>query len=177
MAIERIESSDTAIGSVVSPGDFRRACGRFATGICIAATRDRGIDYAMTVSAFTSVSLDPLLVLVCVEKITRFHEAVLSSGAWTVSVLPDDADDVSRWFAEKGRPTAGQFADYRHHPGEVTGMPVLDIAISVLECRTRAVYDGGDHDILLADVVGAWTDPRPRRPLLYVEGHYRNVAD
>ena len=54
----------------------------------------------MTVSAFTSVSLDPLLVMACVEKITRFHEAVLSSGAWTVSVLPEDAEAASRWFAE-----------------------------------------------------------------------------
>jgi flavin reductase (DIM6/NTAB) family NADH-FMN oxidoreductase RutF len=171
------DSQSPLAGAAVTRDEFRRACGRFATGICIAATRDRGIDYAMTVSAFTSVSLDPLLVLVCAEKITRFHEAVLSSGAWTISVLPDDADDVSRWFAEKGRPTAGQFADYAQHPGEVTGMPVLDIATAALECRTRAVYDGGDHDILLADVVGAWTDPRPRRPLLYVEGRYRKVAD
>ena len=180
MAVESVGPDDSQpplAAGAVTRDEFRRACGRFATGICIAATRDRGIDYAMTVSAFTSVSLDPLLVLVCVEKITRFHEAVLSSGAWTISVLPDDADDVSRWFAEKGRPTTGQFADYAHHPGQVTGMPVLDIATAALECRTRAVYDGGDHNILLADVVGAWADPRPRRPLLYVEGHYRKVAD
>jgi flavin reductase (DIM6/NTAB) family NADH-FMN oxidoreductase RutF len=160
---------------VIGREDFRRACGRFATGICVAATSDMGIDYAMTVSAFTSVSLDPLLVLVCVEKITRFHEAVLSSGAWTVSVLPEGAEDVSRWFAEKGRPTRAQFADHPHHPGPITGMPVLDVATAMLECRTRAVYDGGDHDIVLGDVVSVWADPQPRRPLLYVEGRYRSL--
>ena len=173
VAVEPIERDSPA----VSRDDFRRACGRFATGICVAATTDRGIAYAMTVSALTSVSLDPLLVLVCVEKITRFHEAVLSSGAWTVSVLPDDAEEVSRWFAEKGRPTLDQFADYDHHPGPVTGMPVLDMAIAVIECRNRAVYDGGDHDIVVAHVVGVSADPAPRRPLLYVEGRYRRLAD
>jgi flavin reductase (DIM6/NTAB) family NADH-FMN oxidoreductase RutF len=162
---------------VVRRADFRRVAGRFATGICVVATRDRGVDYAMTVSAFTSVSLDPLLVLVCVEKITRFHEAVLSSGAWTVSVLPEDAEAVSRWFAEKGRPTPKQFADHPHHPGPVTGMPVLDIATAVIECRTRAVYDGGDHDIVVADVVGVSAAPAASRPLLYVEGGYRKLAE
>jgi len=129
----------------------------------------------MTVSAFNSVSLDPLLVLVCVEKITRFHEAVLGSGLWAVSMLSDDAEDVARWFAEKARPTGAQMAEYGHRPGPVTGMPVLDRAMAVIECRTRAVYDGGDHDILLGDVVGLWSDPSPRRPLLYFEGGYRQL--
>ena len=181
MSIEQtqpVASDDLLNGAQpIARADFRRVAGRFATGICVVATHDRGIDYAMTVSAFTSVSLDPLLVMVCVEKITRFHEAVLSSGAWTVSVLPDDAEEVSRWFAEKGRPTLEQFADYDHHPGPVTGMPVLDMAIAVIECRNRAVYDGGDHDIVVADVVGVSADPAPRRPLLYVEGRYRRLAD
>lgn len=172
--IARIEPVGEA---AVERAAFRQACGRFATGICIAATTDRGVDYAMTVSAFTSVSLDPKLVLVCIEKITRFHEAVRSSGFWTISMLPDDAEDVSRWFAEKGRPTDRQFADYAHHPGEATGMPVLDTATAVLECRTTAIHDGGDHDIVVGEVVGVWSDPVSRPPLLYVEGRYRRLAD
>lgn len=154
---------------------FRRVASRFATGICVAATRHRDVEHAMTVSAFNSVSLDPLLVLVCVEKITRFHEAVLGSGSWAVSVLSDDAEDVARWFAEKARPTGRQMADYAHRPGAVTGMPVLDQAMAVIECRTHAVYDGGDHDILLGEVVGLWSDPAPRRPLVYFEGGYRQL--
>jgi flavin reductase (DIM6/NTAB) family NADH-FMN oxidoreductase RutF len=92
-------------------------------------------------------------------------------------VLPDDAEPVSRWFAEKGRPAVRQFDDHAHHPGAVTGMPVLDVAIAVIECRTRAVYDGGDHDIVLGEVVGVWADPVPRRPLLHVEGRYRTLGD
>jgi flavin reductase (DIM6/NTAB) family NADH-FMN oxidoreductase RutF len=168
-------SADPAEPDAVDKLQFRRVASRFTTGICVVATRHDGVDHAMTVSAFNSVSLDPLLVLICVEKITRFHEAVLSSGTWAVSMLSDDAEDVARWFAEKARPTGGQMADYAHRPGPVTGTPVLDQAMAVIECRTRAVYDGGDHDILLGDVVGLWSDPAPRRPLLYFEGGYRQL--
>jgi flavin reductase (DIM6/NTAB) family NADH-FMN oxidoreductase RutF len=154
---------------------FRRVTGKFATGIGVATTRHLGIDHAMTVNAFTSVSLDPLLVLICVEKITRFHEAVLASGLWAMSVLSDDAENVARWFAEKARPTEGQLAGYPHRPGPATAMPVLEQAMAVIECRTRAVYDGGDHDVVLGDVVGLWSDPAPRRPLLYFAGQYRQL--
>lgn len=166
---------------VVDQAAFRQVAGRFTTGISVVATNDAGTDCAMTVNAFTSVSLDPVLVLICVEKITRFHRAVLSSGSWTVSVLPAHAEETSRWFAEKGRPTGRQLADYGHHAGAVTGMPVLDDAIAVLECTTRAVYDGGDHDILLGDVVGVWAEPAAasdsarREPLVYFEGQYRQL--
>jgi len=168
-------STDPVAPDAVDQQHFRRVASRFATGICVAATRHRDVEHAMTVSAFNSVSLDPLLVLVCVEKITRFHEAVLGSGSWAVSVLSDDAEDVARWFAEKARPTGRQMADYAHRPGAVTGMPVLDQAMAVIECRTHAVYDGGDHDILLGEVVGLWSDPAPRRPLVYFEGGYRQL--
>ncbi len=161
----------------VDPMVFRRVAGRFATGICVVATSSGGVDHAMTVSAFNSVSLDPLFVMVCVEKVARFHEAVLESGRWAVSVLGEDAEPVSRWFAEKGRPTHAQMADHRHHRGPATGMPVLDVAIAVIECRTWAVYDGGDHDIILGAVLAVSADAAQRNPLLYLEGHYRRVAD
>jgi flavin reductase (DIM6/NTAB) family NADH-FMN oxidoreductase RutF len=151
---------------------FRRVAGRFATGIAVVTTRHDGVDHAMTVNAFTSVSLEPLVVLICVEKITRFHRAVMASGVWAMSMLSEDAEQASRWFAEKARPTGGQLADYTYRPGPATGMPVLDIAMAVIECRTRAVQDGGDHDVVLGDVVGLWADPAARRPLVYFEGRY-----
>jgi flavin reductase (DIM6/NTAB) family NADH-FMN oxidoreductase RutF len=159
----------------VDAAAFRRVTGTFTTGISVAATQHLGIEYAMTVNAFTSVSLEPLLVLICVEKITRFHSAVRATGLWALSVLSDDAEDVARWFAEKARPTGGQMADYPHRPGRATGMPVLEQAMAVIECRTRAIYDGGDHDIVLGDVVGVWADSAPRRPLLYYGGQYRRL--
>ena len=168
-------SADPVDPDPVDVAAFRRVTGKFATGIGIATTRHLGIDHAMTVNAFTSVSLDPLLVLICVEKITRFHEAAMASGLWALSLLSDDAEDVARWFAEKARPTEGQLANYRHRPGSATAMPVLEQAMAVIECHTRAVYDGGDHDIVLGDVVGLWSDPAPRRPLLYFAGQYHQV--
>lgn len=159
----------------VDEANFRRVASRFTTGISVAATRHAGIDHAMTVSAFTTVSLDPLLVLICVEKITRFHEAVQASGLWAVSVLAEGDEEMSRWFALNARPTGGQLADYANHPGAKTGMPVLDAAMAVLECQTRAIYDGGDHSIVLGEVVGLDLDPAARRPLLYFEGGYRQL--
>jgi flavin reductase (DIM6/NTAB) family NADH-FMN oxidoreductase RutF len=169
-------SADPVDPDPVDVAAFRRVTGKFGTGIGVATTRHLDVDHAMTVNAFTSVSLDPLLVLICVEKITRFHEAVMATGLWAVSVLSDDAEDVAQWFAEKARPTDGQMASYRHRPGLVTGMPVLEQAMAVIECRSRAVYDGGDHDIVLGDVVGLWSDPAPRRPLLYFAGQYRQLG-
>jgi flavin reductase (DIM6/NTAB) family NADH-FMN oxidoreductase RutF len=174
VAVEDTEFPPTA---PVSTTEFRRVVGHFATGIAIAATTDRGIDHAMTVSAFTSVSLDPLLVLICVEKTARFHQAVSNSGAWALSILAEDAEATSRWFAEKGRPTQAQFAGFPRYPGPATGMPVLDGAIAVVECRTWSWHDGGDHDILLGSVVGVWAAEPPRGPLLYLRGSYRRLAD
>lgn len=178
------EPSD-ALAPTADVADFRRVAGRFASGIAVVATTDAGVDYAMTVSAFSSVSLEPLRVLICVEKTARFHRAVSNRGEWTVSILGDDGEAASRWFAEKGRPTGQQLAGHPHHPAPVTGLPVLDAAIGVLECRTRAVYDGGDHDIVLGDVIGAWADDEPdgapdgeaRGPLLHYRGRYFTLGE
>jgi flavin reductase (DIM6/NTAB) family NADH-FMN oxidoreductase RutF len=159
----------------VDPADFRLAAGRFATGILAVSTSLDGVPHIMTVSAFTSVSLDPLLVLFCAEKIARFHNAVLAAGRWAVSVLDEDSEKISRWLATRGRPLAGQLDQIAYHPGPMTGAPVLDSALSALECRTTAVHDGGDHSIVVGEVIGV-TPPRPDgRPLLYYAGQYRRL--
>ena len=105
---------------------FRRAVGRFATGICVVSTVADGLDHAMTVNAFTSVSLDPLLVLVCVETDSRFCDAVLTSGQWAVSVLDASARPAADWLATRGRPLPGQLDTVPHSRGPVTGSPVLE---------------------------------------------------
>jgi len=160
----------------VDPAGFRRAVGRFATGITVVSARADGIDHAMTVTAFTSVSLDPVLVLFCAEKIARFHDAVLASGAWAASVLPADAEKTARWLATRGRPLEGQLDAFRHHPGQLTGAPVLDDALAALECRTTAVHDGGDHSIVVGEVLGI-SEPQPDgEPLLYYGSRYRRLS-
>jgi len=161
----------------VDPAAFRLAAGRFPSGIVVVSATLDGVPHIMTVSAFTSVSLDPLLVLFCAEKIARFHDAVLAAGSWAVSVLDEDSEKISRWLSTRGRPLAGQLDEASHHPGPLTGAPILDRALSALECRTTAVHDGGDHSIVVGEVIGV-TGPRsPGRPLLYYAGRYRRLDD
>ncbi len=157
------------------PGAFRRAAGRFPTGVAVAGTRLHGTGHAMTVSAFSSVSLDPLLVLFCAEKIARFHDAVVEAGIWSVSVLDENSEKTARWLATRGRPLDGQLDMIAHHPGPVTGAPILDAALAAIECRTTAVHDGGDHSIVVGQVVGV-TEPKDGGPLVYFSGGYRRLA-
>jgi flavin reductase (DIM6/NTAB) family NADH-FMN oxidoreductase RutF len=134
--------------------DFRKAVGRFATGVTVVTARLDGIDHAMTANAFASVSLDPLLVLVCVEKDARFHDAVEGSEHWAVSILDESARSTATWFASRGRPLHGQIDRYPHHRGPITGAALLDASLATLECRTTAIHDGGDHDIVVGQVLG-----------------------
>lgn len=147
--------------SDVDQAAFRRAAGQFAGGIVVVTT---GGGHAMTVSAFASVSLEPPLVLFCAEKIARFHDAVLEAGAWAVSILAEDGEKTARWLATRGRPLEGQLDEVPHHLAPVTGAPVLDSALAALECETFAVYDGGDHSIIVGRVtaVDGPADPSPR---------------
>ena len=140
---------------------FRRAVGRFASGIVVVTT---ATGHAMTVSAFASVSLDPPLVLFCSEKIARFHDAVLEAGSWAVSILAEDDEKTARWLATRGRPLDGQLDGLAHHPGPATGAPALDDALAVLECQTDAVHDGGDHSIIVGRVVGVDAPQDPAIP-------------
>jgi flavin reductase (DIM6/NTAB) family NADH-FMN oxidoreductase RutF len=156
--------------------DFRRVAGRFASGIMIVTTSHDGIDHAMTVTAFASVSLVPQRVLFCAEKIARFHDTVLATGAWALSVLDEESEKTARWLATRGRPLQGQLTGVAHHRGPVTGAPILDAALGALECRTTAVHDGGDHSIVVGEVVGASEPNRDGRPLLHYSGRYRTLS-
>ena len=154
---------------------YRRVVGRFATGVTVVTTRLDGEDHAMTCNSFTSVSLDPLLVLFCAEKIARFHDAVLTAGTWAVSVLAVDQEAVSRRFASRGRPLEGQFDGVATTAGRATGCVLLDGSAATLECRTVSVLDGGDHTVVLGEVVGLALPDEDVAPLLYFEGRYRTL--
>ncbi len=161
--------------TAVDGADFRRVAGQFASGIMVVTTRLEGMDHAMTVTAFASVSLEPQRVLFCAEKIARFHDAVLAAGIWALSVLDEDSEKTARWLATRGRPLEGQLAGIAHHPGPQTGSAVLDDALGAIECRTTAVHDGGDHVIVVGEVIGV-SEPQPgRRPLIHHSGRYRTL--
>ncbi len=149
---------------------YRKVVGKFATGVVVVTTRLDGVDHAMTVNSFTSVSLDPLLVLFCAEKLARFHDAVLEAGVWGVSVLPASMEDASRFFAHRGRPLDGQLASWAHHRSPA-GVALFDGAIATLEASTSAVHDGGDHSIVVGAVTALGT-PSDGAPLLYYDSSY-----
>jgi flavin reductase len=155
---------------------FRRAISRFATGVAVLTTRTHDRDHAMTANALTSVSLEPLLMLVCVEREARFHDPVVEAGIWGLSVLSSAHRPAADWLATRGRPLHGQLDGIAHHRGEQTGVALLDGALSTFECRTTAVHPGGDHSIVVGEVVSVTTAPHPGEALLYYRGRYVTLA-
>ena len=155
---------------------FRRTVGRFPTGICVVTSQDGGIDHAMTVNSFSSVSLEPLLVLICVEIEARFHDAVLAAGVWGVNILDGTGRPIADWLASRGRPLHGQLDRAPHHRGPATGVPLLDAATATLECRTQAVYPGGDHSIIVGEVLTADTSDDEESALVYHRGSYKKLS-
>ena len=160
-------------GAGIDPIEYRRVVGRFATGVTVVTAVVDGEQHAMTCNSFTSVSLDPVLVLFCVEKVARFSEAVLAAGEWAVSVLATGHEDVSRRFAVRGRALEDQFSGVPFEPGPCTGAAVMTGALAALECRTVQVVDAGDHTVLLGEVLGVSVPDRDAQPLLYYAGQYR----
>jgi flavin reductase (DIM6/NTAB) family NADH-FMN oxidoreductase RutF len=159
----------------VDQAAFRGALGRFASGVTVVTTVHEGVDHAMTASAFTSVSLDPPQVLVCSERISRFHDAVLESGMWGVSILSDRGRAASAWFAHRGRPLEGQLDRFPHHRG-ASGVPLLDASLAWLECRTIAAHAGGTHTIVVGEVISAAVQDADDDPLLYYRSHYGTIV-
>jgi flavin reductase (DIM6/NTAB) family NADH-FMN oxidoreductase RutF len=161
----------------IEPADFRTAMSRFASGITIMSTLQGGVAHAMTANAFTSVSLDPPLVLVCVDKGVRMHAAVLECGYWAVSVLAATHRPVAERFAKSGRDLHSQFDGVETVPGRKTGCPLIAGALSWLECRTWATHDGGDHTIVVGEVLSVGTDESiDPAALVYYSGHYRELG-
>ena len=167
---------DAPVDGTPDPLLFRKALGRFPTGVCVVTAVEDGLDHAMTASAFSSVSLDPLLVLVCVEARARFHEAVLRSGEWAVSILDAGAQPVAQWLATRGRSLEGQLDRVPFRRGAVTGAPLLDQASAWVECRTYALHPAGDHTIVVGEVLGVGVrEDGDAGALVYHRGTYRQL--
>lgn len=160
----------------VDPDRFRRAVGRFATGVCVVTSRLGRHDHAMTANAFMSVSLEPLLVVVSIAEDTRFLEAVVDTGTWGVSVLAEAQRPAARWLATPGRPVVDQLAQVPHRRGAVTGVALLAGALAAMECRTRQVHPAGDHHLVVGEVVGLQLGEEAGPPLVYHQGVYRQLA-
>ncbi|MGL5817242.1 MAG: flavin reductase family protein [Phycicoccus sp.] len=160
----------------LDPARYRQAMGRLPSGVCVLTTVAGGHDHAMTADTVTSVSLDPLLVLCCVEIENRFHDAVVEAGVWGVSVLAADQRPLSEWFATRGRPLHGQLDRAGHRRGPATGAALLDGALMHLECRTRDVHPAGDHVVLIAEVLAVELPDTAGPALVHFRGRYGSIA-
>jgi flavin reductase (DIM6/NTAB) family NADH-FMN oxidoreductase RutF len=157
--------------------DYRATVGLFATGITVVTANAVGLEHGMTLNAFASVSLDPLLVLVCVERDAVMHKVLEEAGSFALSVLAGDQEPLARYFADSGRPAGtAQFAEVGYRVGASSRAPLLDGALAWLECELERTYDGGDHSIFLGRVVTVERG-RVREPLLYFGGAYRRPGD
>lgn len=151
---------------------LRNVLGMFATGITVVTAAGQGVPCGMTANSFTSVSTAPPLVLVCVLREAKVHEAILQSGAFGVSVLSAEQTPVAQHFANKARPRGDREFDVVDWvPGRHTGAPIVSNTLAWLECRLKAVYDGGDHSIFLGSVLDSGRD-ESQNALLYFGGGY-----
>jgi flavin reductase (DIM6/NTAB) family NADH-FMN oxidoreductase RutF len=149
---------------------FKEALSHFASGVTVVTTEHDGTPYGMTVASFASLSLHPPLVLVCIEKSVKTHEAIRAAGAFGVSILAGTQADVSNRFASKAD---DKFAGISVHRGE-SGMPLIDGAVCTLECRVQAQYPGGDHTIFIGEVLD--TETSDGEPLVYHRSAYRKIT-
>ncbi|HRC40289.1 flavin reductase family protein [Nostocoides sp.] len=162
-------------GPMVDSDEFRAAMGRLASGVVVLSANDGRHDHAMTATAFTSVSLDPPLVLACVERAARFHDLVLASGGFGVSILGVGQRAAAEWLATPGRPLVDQFERIPHRRGG-GGAILLTESIATLECRTSALHPAGDHSILVGEVIATTLIDTPDEALVHYRSRYGSLA-
>jgi 3-hydroxy-9,10-secoandrosta-1,3,5(10)-triene-9,17-dione monooxygenase reductase component len=160
--------------SVLVPDDkqFRSVLGHFATGVTIITAMDGDEPVGMAANSFTSLSLDPPLILFCVAHTSSTWPRIEEAGTFAVNILGEDHEELSNLFAKKG---ADRFSQTPWRIG-VSGAPVLEEAIAYLDCRFEAEYPGGDHKIIVGSVLDV--DMREdARPLLFFRGTYLRIGD
>jgi flavin reductase (DIM6/NTAB) family NADH-FMN oxidoreductase RutF len=154
----------------VAPQAFLRACAQFSTGVAIATVVDaRGAPHGMTVNSFTSVSLEPPLVLICIDHKARIHEQFMTCNAFALNILREDQQELSTHFA---RPADDRFGAVDWTAGE-TGVPLIPEVLATMECVVDRRIESGDHTILIGEVVNAVR--HEGRPLIYFSSSYRSL--
>jgi flavin reductase (DIM6/NTAB) family NADH-FMN oxidoreductase RutF len=154
----------------VTSEEFRRACGRFATGVTIASVLDgQGAPHGLTVSSFTSVSLDPPLILICLGHAVSVIQHFRNATHFGINVLAEDQQALSDRFARKG---LDRFDGLVWQPG-VSGVPLIPGVLAAIECAVHRIVPMGDHDILVGEMVNAQVCDGG--PLLHFMGAYWNL--
>src|SRR5664280_1876584 len=157
----------------VTANDFRKAMGCFATGVTVVTVDQDGEVHGMTANAFTSVSLDPVLVLVCVEQRARTHAHLHARKRFGVNVLRNDQQAVSEYYARSAETHQHPEAAGARFDRTAQGTPVLQGALAYLECRLHSTETAGDPTIFIAEVEAVVV--RDGEPLLYFRSQYRDI--
>ncbi|MEO8284846.1 MAG: flavin reductase family protein [Chloroflexota bacterium] len=147
---------------------FMRVMGSFASGVTIVSVMGPdGEPHGFTANAVSSLSLEPRMLLVCVNKQSATLDAIKAAGCFAVNILSTDQQDTAQQFATRRE---GRFGGIRWRPGHETGAPVLDGSLAYAECRLTDTCSGGDHEILMGEIVAG--DAHEAEPLLYFRGRY-----
>lgn len=154
----------------VEEATFKRAMSHFLSGVTVVTTVADGNRYGMTVASFASLSLNPPLVLVCVEKNVKMHEVLPRAEKFAVSMLTEDQQKISNQFASR---TEDRFAGIETIEGKL-GLPLIANASCTIECRLHATLPGGDHTIFVGEVVGAQF--AEGQPLAYFRSGYHKLG-
>jgi flavin-dependent trigonelline monooxygenase, reductase component len=156
--------------STIEQHHFRRVCSKYATGITILTVLDaQGAPQGMTVNSFTSVSLSPPLVLVCIDRRTSILNHFLEGTRFAINVLHEEQKDLSTLFARSG---FDRFDGVEWRPGE-TGPPVLPEVLATLECAVTQMVEAGDHVVVIGEALHAsW---REGQPLIYFNSSYQGL--
>lgn len=155
--------------------DFRQACAHFATGITVVTVeRLPGQAYGMTANSFTSVSLDPFLVLICVDERSHLLPLLKEKATFGVSVLKADQQALSVYFAQPDQSAEGAAKLGIRYRWAASNIPLLEDALAQMACRVVASHVAGDHTIFLGEVQSA--DLFPGEPLLFFRSQYRRLA-
>ena len=155
----------------VEEAEFRRAVGHFASAVTVVtATLKDGQPAGITVTAFSSLSLEPPLVLICIDKQARLHDHLARDGCIAVNILAEDQETVSRCFASS---EPDQFREIGYTPG-ASGAPLIHDAVAALECKIVDLLPGGDHTIIVGEVEA--TKIQEGKPLLHFRGGYGQLA-
>ena len=167
-----------SIDETVSKEDLKSAFSRWATGVTIVTARAGDRILGMTVSAFSEVSLEPPLVLVCADKTSNTHSLIAKSGAFAVHILRRGQEELSNLFASR-KDEHRRFDDLEYENG-ATGAPLLSGMIATFDCRVRDAHEAGDHIIYVGEVIdlrlGDPDDAASEGPLMFFDRQYRSLT-
>ena len=149
----------------------RRIMGMFATGVTVASTLVDGETWGMTANAVTSLSLNPPLVLLAIDRNSQSHEKFQQGGCFALNILAAEQEEISNRFASSG---PKDFSGLQYSTAE-TGAPILAGSLGWVDCRLAETLSGGDHDIFIGQIVAG--DAAEGTPLLFYSGKYARLAE